>query len=900
MKIKVCTHSQGKMENFRKMVSVAIVTIFCVLSSVNGEKAVLEMKQQPLSEPLSLLWGIADTTGYVGKLFKYMLPNDAFQGNIVHYHITEAGKDKLPEWLTFNPLKTELKGIPGPSDKGVIYLEVKVIGDDNSHADDVFAIDILDTTNGPAGTVASRNGDSPKVVHCSRDEPQTIVTVVVDCDLEIMGPEEKITLLNSMVGHLNLAPEMLTIMPVGNKPMFDSGALVVGPGNQKEPKTAGTLVSWMVGCGQVARDHMILLQEVEAAASNGDMSSTIGHGIIGWHVTNTRFQAKKRKRRQVTETPTQQPPAPTTTLIQPSSTVIVSSSISITPTKTADVMPTKMPDGTTSSSSSSSSTSSTMIKPSTTTKTSSSEASTESTEMLPSKTFIMTSSVISETSSSETMTKTQIMPTSTSSTTKKTEVVTVPSTTGTTTESTTEKTTEKVTPKPTSPPRCPPRGSRNKPPVVENPLKNMNFAAGSIIRKKIPENTFFDCYDKETSGLALSLTFDNDEPLPDGFWLQLNKRTLRPYVIVSNPLNTDAGSYDFKLTATNFYGRSASQSFVIVVEGEEMAESFPNHELSMTLDTDYDEFMSSLDNRIELSGKVAKIFGDKNANSLKVTRLERGSVVYAWTNESMASNDCPSDELKDLFSRMFNEDGSLTQDAQDAMQPYTINAAESRPLGSCTNNPNFPVREARRPVLSTSKPTDKVTTPKKTTKPPSVKTTRKPVVTSKTTPETTTAAVAAAGAGSGGSDIWITTVVPAIVVVVVLIIALIIACCLYRKRRKGKMKLEEKNRLSNNKGVPVIFADEYEEKPNDSTLPLILKDEKPPMPPPEYQRASSETSGNSNSTQPIEDNTIEEIEMENASEISPLYSPPPPVTASNYNKPPHVQSSRGPPPYVPP
>ena len=40
------------------------------------------------SEPLSLLWGIADTTAYVGKLFKYTLPNDAFQGNVVNYHVS--------------------------------------------------------------------------------------------------------------------------------------------------------------------------------------------------------------------------------------------------------------------------------------------------------------------------------------------------------------------------------------------------------------------------------------------------------------------------------------------------------------------------------------------------------------------------------------------------------------------------------------------------------------------------------------------------------------------------------------------------------------------------------------------------------------------------------------------
>lgn len=820
--------------------------------------------------------------------FRVYLFFDVFNNYFPFYfQITEAGKDRLPSWLTFNPLKSELKGIPSPFDKGQIYLEVKVIGDDNSHADDVFAIDILDGTNGPVGTTSLKNGDTPKVVDCKSDEPQTLVTVVVDCDLDTMIPEEKMNLLNSMVGHLNLAPEMLKLMPVGNKPMFDSGALVVGPGNQKEPKTAGTLVSWMVGCGQVANDHMAILQQVETAAANGDMSSAIGYDVIGWHVTNTRFQAKRRLRRQATATPTQQPPAPSTSYIEPSSTVqMSSSSMSIMPTKTTEVIPTEMPEKTTESSTSSSSS----LEPS---ESSTTQSSSESTEALPSKTYTMTSSAV--------MTETKIMPTSTSTTTSSTERVTQPSTTESTTKETTVKptTVKPTTAEPTSPPRCPPRGDR-KPPMVENPFKDLTFTAGSINRRKVPEDTFFDCYDKQTSELDLTLTYSNGDPLPGGFWLQLNKRTLKPYVLMSNPLNTDAGSYTFKLTATNFFSKSASQTFVIVVEGEEMAGPPPNHELSMTIDTDYDEFMSSLDNRIELSNKVSKLFGDKNANSLSVTRLERGSVVYAWTNRSMASEDCPTEDLKSLVNKMFNEDGTLTQEAQDAMQPYTINAAESRPLGSCTNNPSFPKRMVRRPLLSTPKPTEEATTTKKSTVKPTDKSTQKPKPTSKPTTEKTTPNVASAGAGSSGSDIWITTVVPAIVVVIVLIIALIIACCLYRKRRKGKMKLEEKNRLSNNKGVPVIFADEYEEKPNDSTRPLILEDEKPPMPPPEYQRASSETSGNSNSTQPIEDKDIEEIEMENTSEISPLYSPPPPVTSSNYNKPPHVQQSRGPPPYVPP
>lgn len=790
----------------------------------------------------------------------------------VYFQITEAGKDVLPSWLTFNPLKTELRGIPGPDDKGRIYLEVKVTGDDNSQASDVFSIEVLEDTNGQTSAIRSPDNGA-KVIKCRQGESQTTVTVVVDCDMHMMNPEDKISLLDNMANHLNLSPEMIKMMPVGDRPMFDTGALVIGPGNIKEPKMSGGMMSWMVGCGQVADEHMSVLQHVETAAANGDMSSALGHDIVGWHVTNTRFQMKPRKRRQAaTATPTMTPPAPTKVVEVSSTEAIEASSTVIMPSKAVDM------------------TSTVMVETSTYISTSEDIAPSESVKMVE----------------TDALSSTPVLPTTSSRmiSTSSTQEVIMPSTTTTTSTPSTKAETSAPKPEPTEDPVCPETGEKQAP-RVNKPLGNIVLDAGMIQRYKISEDSFLDCYDAKTSDLDLQLKNVDGTPLPDGFWLQLKERAFKPYHLVSNPLNSDAGIYNLMLTVINIYGKSIDHEFTITVKGTDAAVEEPNHELSMSIDTNFDAFMSDLDNRIELSNKVATIFGDKNSKSLTVTRLEKGSVVYAWTNNSMSTTGCPVEELNTLVGKMFNEDGTLTNGAVRAMKPYTINSAAAVPQGACENNPDFPSRSMMK---------DKPTTPlPKPTVPVAVNTTTKDETASKTKPtpkemekttaqpSKTTAAVAAAGAGSGGSDIWITTVVPAIVVVVVLIIALIIACCLYRKKRKGKMKLEEKKNFSSNKGVPVIFADEYEEKTNDSKHPLILEEEKPPMPPPGYQRASSETSGNStNSTQPIEDKDAEEIELEDTSEISPLYTPPPPVTASNNSKPPHVQSSRGPPPYVPP
>src|SRR5699024_7276626 len=59
-----------------------------------------------------------------------------------------------------------------------------------------------------------------------------------------------------------------------------------------------------------------------------------------------------------------------------------------------------------------------------------------------------------------------------------------------------------------------------------------------------------------------------------------------------------------------------------------------------------------------------------------------------------------------------------------------------------------------------------------------------------------------------------TFIVPAVIISIMLFLAALAACVLYRRRRTGKMNVEEDGRQSyGNKGIPVIFQEELEEKP---------------------------------------------------------------------------------------
>lgn len=71
--------------------------------------------------------------------------------------------------------------------------------------------------------------------------------------------------------------------------------------------------------------------------------------------------------------------------------------------------------------------------------------------------------------------------------------------------------------------------------------------------------------------------------------------------------------------------------------------------------------------------------------------------------------------------------------------------------------------------------------------------------------------------GAFHDDYLITFVLPAIIIAIMLILAGIIACVLYRRRRSGKMSIGEKDeerQSFRSKGIPVIFQDELDEKPD--------------------------------------------------------------------------------------
>ncbi|XP_036366867.1 LOW QUALITY PROTEIN: dystroglycan-like [Octopus sinensis] len=295
-------------------------------------------------DPVSLMWGIGDTTAYVGRLFAYPLRNDVFKGDIKSFKVMEAGKTTLPKWLYFDVETRTFSGVPKPADIAQYYIEVVAQAEDqgavSQFAKDVFSIHVTKESSKPATAAAeaaaisgssskknSKGSNSPPVIRCMPQEPETAFTLIVDADLDQLPPHGIVELLKKLEHNLELVSEMFKVGPAttGNRPIppvhavtpdtSSSSTLVSGPGDTKIAKHPGVLVTWLVGCGRVELQHMNVLQRVESISANGTLSELLGHGVVGWHVTNRQvtLPEKRVRRAAIMATPAVTDIAPTRT-----------------------------------------------------------------------------------------------------------------------------------------------------------------------------------------------------------------------------------------------------------------------------------------------------------------------------------------------------------------------------------------------------------------------------------------------------------------------------------------------------------------------------------------------------------------------------------------------------------
>ncbi|XP_061401926.1 uncharacterized protein LOC133337737 [Musca vetustissima] len=378
--------------------------------------------------------------------------------------------------------------------------------------------------------------------------------------------------------------------------------------------------------------------------------------------------------------------------------------------------------------------------------------------------------------------------------------------------------------------------NKNSPPVPRNQVDRVVATAGHLLVYKVPSDTFFD-----DGKITLSLKTKDHKEINPTHWLQFDSKNEEFYGI---PKAGDVGSEEYMLEAEDTGGLTATDALVVLVNPA------PKKEFSVYykafLGVKHEHFHADLQRKFV--ERIAQLFGDASAQNIQIRSVtpihDTDSTAISFYNTTLykSHNRCPEEEMEYVRS-VLQQDGVMRDRVRKAMgSELNITNLQIYPL-ACNEQTNVIHRDY---------------VPTKTDE-PLLKSTF-------------------------SDDYLYTIILPAIIIVTMILIASIIACCLHRRRRKsGKMELgdEEERKSFRTKGIPVIFQDELDEKPEiGNKSPIILKNEKPPLLPPSYN--TSNMNG---------DNDCDE------------YVPPPAVVVGGREargKSPATPSYRKPPPYVSP
>lgn len=676
-----------------------------------------------------------------------------------------------------------------------------------------------------------------------------MATVILDADFDAMSGSARSNVLRELARHLELDVESLRMQTAGvARQQLDNTALVAGPGNVIRPRHGeGVLVQWIVGCGSVQGRHMRILQNLELAARDGTLSNATRSGVTGWHVTNSKSPGNSRRRRVVphptaTLQPTLRPPLgqPTATrVLLPTDgpdTRIVPSLVSPVPSGTSDkphrsktrgrhnhktkvqkqpILSTKLPEDWQGKQppESSATFSPTPVLPIIPTQ--SDVVERPSTVVTPTPPDVLEPSLVFPAASLATTPTRQLstsafIPVSADTTTHASALMSPPPPAGRTPSlSTAAGLTPPALPTAVGPPAV---DDFNYPPLQKNDIYQLPVSVGEVFRYTIPNDTFFDEEDGSTRNLKLIfLTVDGLSMAPNS-WIKFNETSQTLYGM---PLEEHAGKQEYVLAAIDSGGKLARDSFETIIH-RRFLERKVNHEITVCLNVDFNMFMMNVDLRVEVARRIAHAYGDADVTNMAVTRILEGSVKFSWTNLSLASVDpCPAEPLLRLTEGMIQPDGTLNPDFVDALHPYEVLYVEYSPRGSC---------KARTPFRSGGRPEDIVVTTEGSNAAESSDSESNPKIMRSL------------------DGVIMTLIIPILIIVVILALAFVLVCTVCSRRKKGDACGDPGGQSTTRKGVPVIFADELEEKPTLPTKPLILTEEKPPVAPPDYDQATASNS----------------------------------------------------------
>ncbi|XP_013162810.1 PREDICTED: dystroglycan isoform X1 [Papilio xuthus] len=673
---------------------------------------------------LRRLWGVPDTSAYVGHLFRMEIPKEAFSGDVVAYKVYSKSSRQTPSWLAVDSRHGLLSGLPQRAQLGAHALAVVAHGHTRGlTATDYFTIEVKESNEKPQS----------KYGWCRHDENRLVLVILVDGAFHRIPPRHRIRALMDLAAFMALDGDEFSMEPYKAESVRGDAVLLSGAGTtQRKRNDAATAIYLNVGCSdKLWSRHKVLVGGLREQARDGTLAHLLRLPVLGWRLLARRPNkpALRPKRQSSIDgsgaydtydgeddgadysgdydddddedfpIDTLSEPVvkitPYTEAVSESSEVnkvdqaleearkFLHSPVIISPedasTTTEPEMQTVIIRASNELPPISSEAPTTPTSPTSVTSPSPSPtdfAPTETTTPTTVSTTPSTTSTTTTTTTTTTQAPTTTVPPTTTSPTTTPLIITTPPTTTPVPETTLQEVTKQELP--LSSERSSTIVGRttetvtfpmppNQPPTLRYHMKKLAITAGKAFRYIIPGDLFSD--PEEGSNLTFTMYDSDNVPLPPTSWIQFIPAKREVYGL---PLESHVSRWNFRVEAQDSEGLVARGPLDITVQ-QHKGQRTINHQFIMQFKL-LKQYTNAIDWQIRALEGIVNLFRDTDMDHLTVLNatLTGDLCEYVWTNDTLPKDpSCPMDDINRLMKIMESdtEPGKPSSALLRAMSP---------------------------------------------------------------------------------------------------------------------------------------------------------------------------------------------------------------------------------------
>ncbi|XP_047535895.1 dystroglycan 1 isoform X5 [Vanessa atalanta] len=677
---------------------------------------------------LRRLWGVPDTSAYVGHLFRMEIPKQAFSGDVLAYKVRSEDGIHMPSWLAVDTKHGLISGVPQKQDLGAHTFTVIAHG--RTHgltATDSFTIEVKKADEKPQSKYGT----------CIRNENRLVLVILIDGNFHKISSRQRIRALMELASFMALDGDEFWMEAYKAESAQSHTVLMSGSGTTKRRKSDATTAIYLnVGCGEkLWSRHKVLVAGLREQSRDGTLYQLLRLPVLGWRLIGIKPLPRLKRQSPLDEgsgaydtydgdddadysgydveedddytsnidvgaipdidhkvkiTPYSESASESTNIKFSKEPIAANPRLLVEEHSPIVIVPEEITTSTEPEQQT------VIIRASNELPPVSSETPTSPspTEETVTESMTTPSTTSSTTTSTSTTTETTSTSTTTSTTPIPTTIVTIPTTIPTTTP-TPEITTQEVTKQEiiTSTERSSTIIGRttetvpfpmpvNQPPTLKHHMKKLAITAGKAFRYIIPADLFTD--PEEGSNLTFTMYEAENVPLSKNSWIQFIPTEREVYGL---PLEAHVSRWNFIVEAQDSEGLLARGPLDITVQQHKSGRTI-NHQFIMQFKL-LKQFNNVIDWQIRALEGIVNLFRDTDMDHLTVLNATQNEDLYefVWTNDTLPKDPaCPMDDINRLMKIMESESerGAASAGLARAMSPeLAVSAVRWRGAGRC-------------------------------------------------------------------------------------------------------------------------------------------------------------------------------------------------------------------------